>query len=621
MSKEEEQIKHEELKQEQIKHEELKQEQLKQEQLKQEQQIKEESSIINKINDKFKMPIYYNNDKVELKKNIITDLELINTVDSSCSTIYSFYFDNDNDVSKKLTEQISTYYTTDIHFLKDTQKLIKEYISPDVSYTDLSPNYKNIIDIWNELKIDYGFREKYYYLDWEMIEFLNNSEIFLQFMSIYNLFSPVFSLLVPIIILIIPFFILKMKGLPITINEYIDVLKIVAQSNAIGKLLTVNFSQTSLQDKIYILVSVAFYLFSIYQNAMVCIRFNENMKTIHSHFREIQSYLKLTLHSMDNYLKYAENLTTQNIFNNILKEKKLILEKIYNKIQTISEYSLFNIGKITEIGKVLKYFYELHTDSVYDDAIMYSIGFNGYIDCLKGLQKNVVERKICFAKFIQNNKNNKKGKFNNSYYASLKNENPVKNTIKFNKNKIITGPNASGKTTILKSTLINIIFTQQFGCGFYESATFYPFKHIHCYLNIPDTSGRDSLFQAEARRCKEIIDIINENKRERHFCVLDELFSGTNPEEAETSAAAFMLYLQKYKNVTSLLTTHFVKVCKKLDKIEGIENFKMETQKNGNRIKYTYKLDKGISEVKGGINVLTEMNYPKEIIDNTINPL
>jgi hypothetical protein len=35
-----------------------------------------------------------------------------------------------------------------------------------------------------------------------------------------------------------------------------------------------------------------------------------------------------------------------------------------------------------------------------------------------------------------------------------------------------------------------------------------PFDHIHSYLNIPDTSGRDSLFQAEARRCKEILDCI-----------------------------------------------------------------------------------------------------------------
>ena len=38
----------------------------------------------------------------ELKKNIITDLELINTFDNSCNTIYSFCFNTDNDVSKKI---------------------------------------------------------------------------------------------------------------------------------------------------------------------------------------------------------------------------------------------------------------------------------------------------------------------------------------------------------------------------------------------------------------------------------------------------------------------------------------------------------------------------------------
>ena len=222
-----------------------------------------EPSILYKINDYFKMPIYFNNDKVELKKNIITDLELINTVDASCNPIYSFCFNSDNIVSNKITEQISTYYTTDINFLKDNQKLIKEYITPEVKYSKLSSNYKNIIDIWNELKIESGFREKYYYIDWEMIEFLNTSELFLQFISIYNLFSPIFSLMVPIIILIIPFLILKMKGLPLTLNEYIDVLKTVAQTNAIGKLFTVNFGEISSQEQIYIFVSAAFYLFSI----------------------------------------------------------------------------------------------------------------------------------------------------------------------------------------------------------------------------------------------------------------------------------------------------------------------------------------------------------------------
>jgi len=585
---------------------------------KEEENQDEDYSIIDKINDYFQMPIYYNDKKVELKNNIIADLELIDTFDASCNTIYSFCFNNDNDISEKITEQMAKYYTTDINFLKDNQKLIKEYVSLETTYTNISANYKKIIDIWNEIKIDYGFREKYYYIDWEMIEFLNKSELFLQFMSIYNLFSPLLSLIAPIIILIIPFVILKIKGLPISVGEYIDVLKIIAQSNALGKLFTSNLSEKSIQENIYIFVSAAFYIFSIYQNIMVCIRFNENMKVIHDHFREIEIYLNSTLNSMNNYLKYTENLTSHEQFNTNLKNKMVILENIKNKIESISEYKLFNITKINEIGRVLKYFYELHTDSTYEDAIMYSIGFNGYIDCIKGLQNNIIERKMNFAKFI---KNTKKGFFKDNFYACLKDDKPIKNTIKFKNNLIITGPNASGKTTILKSTLINIIFTQQFGCGFYESANFAPFKHIHCYLNIPDTSGRDSLFQAEARRCKEILDSVNDNKRETHFCAFDELYSGTNPEEAETSATAFMIYLQKYKNVTSLLTTHFVKVCKKLDKVEGIINCKMVTEKKNNKLLYKYKLENGISEVKGGINVLTQMNYPKEIIDNTVNPL
>jgi dsDNA-specific endonuclease/ATPase MutS2 len=395
----------------------------------------------------------------------------------------------------------------------------------------------------------------------------------------------------------------------------------------------VNFSEINTQEKIYIFISAAFYLFSIYQNVMVCVRFNNNMKTIHNHFKEIGLYLDNTIVSIDNYLSYSADLSSFEKFNNILRSKREMLEHINNKIKTISEYSLYNIGKFKEIGQILKYFYELHTDTEYEHAIMYSIGFNGYIDCIEGLKNNIVERKMKFATFINETK---KSVFKNSYYACLsrtgqlhnattnnnngKNKpvNAVKNTIKFKKNLIITGPNASGKTTILKSTLINIILTQQFGCGFYDSAKMAPFKHIHCYLNIPDTSGRDSLFQAEARRCKEILDIISEHKNDTHFCVFDELYSGTNPEEAETSATAFMMYLQKYKNVSSLLTTHFVKVCKKLDKIKGIQNSKMVAEKDGHKIKYSYKLEPGISEVKGGINVLTEMNYPKEIIDNTI---
>ena len=577
----------------------------------------DDKSLIQKVNNHFKMPIYYNKDKVELKTNIINDLELINSIDASSNPIYSYYFNNDNDISKKLIEQVSKYYTTDTFFLKDSQQLLKTYQPNTSVYTNYSNNYKNILDIWTELKVDTGFKEKYCYIDMEMLEFLNKSELFLHFMSIYNLISPVFSLLVPIIILLVPFFIIKARGLEMTINEYIVILKSIAQNNAIGKLFTVNFSEITSQEKTYMLVSAGFYLFSIYQNFMTCIKFHKNMTIIHNHFNEIKIYLEHTIPLMENYLSYSNDFVSYTEFNSTIREKLESLNHIYYKINRISEYNIYNINKIKELGHIFKYFYELHDDKTIDDALMFSLGFNGYIDCIKGLQQNIIERKVNYANFIKKSKKSNNSVISNSYYACLKDTSPVKNDIKFKKNMIITGPNAAGKTTTLKSTLINIIFTQQFGCGFYDSANLAPFKYIHCYLNIPDTSGRDSLFQAEARRCKEILDIISAYKEDSHFCAFDELYSGTNPEEAESSASAFMKYITKNSNVSCLLTTHFIKVCKKLDKNKNILNCHMVTKNINNKLEYTYVLKPGISEVKGGKNVLTEMNYPKEILDDT----
>jgi DNA mismatch repair ATPase MutS len=215
-------------------------------------------------------------------------------------------------------------------------------------------------------------------------------------------------------------------------------------------------------------------------------------------------------------------------------------------------------------------------------------------------------------KHKEKQKNIVKNNFKDCFYASLKYKKHVKNDVKLQKNFIITGPNASGKTTILKTTLINIIFSQQFGCGFYRSGNLVPYDNLHCYLNIPDTSGRDSLFQAEARRCKEILDAIEETN-ETHFCVFDELYSGTNPEEAEESATSFMKFLCKNKNVSCMLTTHFAKICTNLATNKKIKNSQMKTSFEKNNLIYNYKLIDGISNIKGGMTILKNMDYPDEI--------
>ena len=336
------------------------------------------------------------------------------------------------------------------------------------------------------------------------------------------------------------------------------------------------------------------------------------MKKIHSVISTIKQYIDTTILSMNKFLQHSRSLKSYAEFNKNVGEKMDLLCSISTTMKEVGVYTI-SFSKMFTLGRILKTFYELYNDKEINDAIMYSFGFNGYLSVILGLSDNIRSGKINFA----NIKKKCKPVFKGNYYACLINKDHVKNDVKLKKNIIITGPNASGKTTILKATLINIILTQQFGCGFYDSCDFSPYKYIHSYLNIPDTSGRDSLFQSESRRCKEIIDCIKEDSKSRHICVFDELFSGTNPEEAEISSTAFMEYLIKFKRVSCLLTTHFVNVCKNLDSNVNITNYHMLTLKNNCMNKHTYLLKKGISEVKGGIQVLFEMDFPKEIIDNT----
>ena len=156
--------------------------------------------------------------------------------------------------------------------------------------------------------------------------------------------------------------------------------------------------------------------------------------------------------------------------------------------------------------------------------------------------------------------------------------------------------------------------SQQIGYGCFESLKMCPYDTIHCYLNIPDTSGRDSLFQAEARRCKEIIDSLEDN--EKHFCIFDELFSGTNPYEAISAATAYLKCIGGRENIKFVLTTHFLDLCNRLDLVDSVKNMQMQVEEDSNMdFKYSYKMVDGISNVKGGIKVFRDLGYPESIIN------
>ena len=553
----------------------------------------------------FQLPITYNREAKELEKHVREDMELV-----ADDALYSSVMKDSSPLGKRTLPLWGFHYTTDRKYLKDTQKILSSDIKP------YRADSKEALQIMEKINSDEdpdeddgGFHAKYQYIEWAWLQRFNESSVVLQWLSVYNMAAPVLSLCLPIFFLILPFFIIKFSGHAISISKYIEVLKMVFQKHQIGQLFTV--SAATWDKRMYILISTVFYVLQIYSNIRSCINFCKNMKTIHEDLFAMRDHIGESIDCMDAFEKTCNKKTTYQPFIDNMKIHRNALKKFHADLEHVTPNTV-SFGKFKEIGHVMKCFYQLHHREDYIEAMRYSFDFCGYLDNMHRLLCEVKDKRLNKCKFSK-----KKTKFSGAFFPITEKE-PVRNTYDLDKHILITGPNAAGKTTLLKTTLLNVILSQQIGHGCYNKASIATYDYIHCYINIPDTSGRDSLFQAEARRCKEIIDSVGkEGDKARHFCVFDELYSGTNPYEAIGSAASFLRYLNKHPNVSFIITTHFLDLCRRLDTDGNMSNRHMAIDSNEDGFKYTYKLSSGMSNVKGGVKVLNDLEYPDEIVSGT----
>ncbi len=639
----------------------------------------------------FKLPMEYlpKDQLCSIDKSVLSDLELIECTktvnngnsasESNNKSMYDHVFQPQSAFAKRYLGMWAKQFTTSVPHLQDMQRFIAA-ISKDKPDDGSLNDFDKVEAIWTRIKTDAAFREKFNYIDYAPLDALNRSPTFLQCYSMYNLFSPVLSFLMPVIMLIVPFFLLKLQGVPITLPTYFGIIKLMLSQHAIGKLLF-DMSSVSWDKRIYILVSVVFYFVQMYQNVVSCHRFYRNTFIVHDDLAAIRAYADATIKRMRAFAAHA--LTCGDTFAPFaadLNRTREQLERMVAALDRIDPPGL-TAKKCLQIGYVMEQYYAVFSDATVSSCMQYSFGFNAFAEHVAHFGALLTSNKVAACDFIEekNDKNKDKNNGNkkdkkkdkkkeeedtnhskivNGYYVAtvLSNESsevgPVKNTVSLDKRLVITGPNASGKTTILKMTMLNILFSQQLGHGFYEAGTrIRPYHQLHSYLNIPDTSGRDSLFQAESRRCKEILDKLTGSTPPsggvRHFCIFDELYSGTNPYEAIASAYGYIMHLTKHDNVDFMLTTHYIQLCKlfqpckllqqekpnsesdKGEKIKeyssepsfgssNIKNLHMEVADRGNYdFKYLYTLRPGISAIKGGIKVLYDLQYPASIVDDT----
>lgn len=568
-------------------------------------QPKEKSDI---LHAPFRLPISYVQEQQlhELSPIVSNDLELVET--SGEISLYEKLFQPSHILGANMIQEWKQYFTSNEQYLLDTQQVILK--------TNTLPDYKYDIDklmsIYKELKVnEEHFLEKYGYIEWDFLKLLNKSSSFLQILSIINMTSPILSLLLPIVFLIFPFIILKLRKIPITVSMYINVLKDIAKHHFIGKTLT-NLSSLSIDRIMYVLLACFMFCYQIYQNIVSCKHFYKNIVKLSEHLFFLKEYLGQSIQNMEEFIVNHQSKPSYKSFCMTTIFHSDVLKEMYSMVQEHNNntFTLYSIGNI---GKLLSIYYEFHSNMRFEESLRYSFGFEGFLDNLRGVRKHMEDGNIHHVQVDNTVPCGFKGQY---YPLHINDETCVKNNCDLKKKIIITGPNASGKTTFLKTTTINIIFSQQIGCGFYQEGTIFPYTHIHSYLNIPDTSQRDSLFQAESRRCKEILDVIHnsESKTSRHYGIFDELYSGTNPDEATKTGYAFLKYLTKYKNVDFILTTHYHKICSRLKKNEHIQNYQMNVVQENDKFIYTYKIKKGISKVQGALQILQDMKYPNEII-------
>ena len=158
--------------------------------------------LIKEINQNFLLPIEFDKQKHEIFENLYTDLELLKQSNSK-KTIYEKTFQPSSKMGHELLEKWCKYYTTNTAFLKDSQKLYN-----NIGKSKLLSNNSLVETCWQDwtkIKSMDNFIETFQYIEWEKLEFLNKSEMFLGILTFYQTISPLLSLMAPFILLLVPF--------------------------------------------------------------------------------------------------------------------------------------------------------------------------------------------------------------------------------------------------------------------------------------------------------------------------------------------------------------------------------------------------------------------------------
>ena len=191
-------------------------------------------------------------------------------------------------------------------------------------------------------------------------------------------------------------------------------------------------------------------------------------------------------------------------------------------------------------------------------------------------------------------------------------DDPVPYTFELkNRGALVTGSNASGKSTYLRTIGVNALFSQTMYLALAKEYTANYFKLLTSIGTTDSIEDGDSYFMTEAKSLKRIID--NLDKNQPVLCILDEIFRGTNTIERISGAREVLNYMID-RNSLVVAATHDLELTTMVN--DRFNNYHFQEDIKENDIEFDYILRKGPATSRNAIAILRYLGYPKEIHEN-----